>query len=347
MSVCIKIYLVTVTRSRLLGNDISKMSIPISKRIDEYITSAALEQVFKGKYSDKFLKTLDYQAGPLKNDPSGASWTLQLTSSFPPKKQRSEIICLFPNHDDKKKCVLRASSYLFLDNFNKAINTAFKSSLPETEYAERTKVAFVYGNCVFKCKEIEGTIYLVYAEYICRVNQGNVPNTGYEQCPLIINCDGQNNIKSIFILKPDVKSELDLWFLPHAPGNPIVRRPRDPIFVCETRPPEVPTKQIITLSRTEALKRITMHTKDPRTWGHFQKNAFVKDLDDDELEVDGFTWSEHQDMSLETVTDSPIQGELALIKEGTAVERDPFEDDDADDDGVEDEHSKGKLEIIV
>ncbi len=326
----------------------------LSKKLAEFVNSGALDHVFKGKHSHKFLKTLDYYSGPPKSDPTGAAWTIQLMSTFPDSKHRSEVICLFPNHKDAatrpKRRILRASSYFNLANFNIALNEKFGESLSKTDFADRIKVAFVYGQNVYVCKEVEGTIYLVYAEYICRVNQGNVPNTGFEQCPLIINCDGQSNIKSIFVLKSELKNEFDLAFLPFSPGNPVIRRPRDPIFVCETKPPEAAKREIKSLSRVIALQKITMTTTDTRRWVAFEKNVFVKEVGDDsaDLDVDGLSWSDdQQDVMIEGDMCETPRGVLSLIRDAAgAVERDPFEDDDDDEENINNDE-KQKQEYIV
>lgn len=303
--------------------------------IQEHITSRNIGPLFSGKQSQKVVKTLNYQNGPSEKDPFGACWTVQLMSVFP--KGRDEIICIFPNHKEEKKKIIKASSYFLLTSLNKDINLAFSNSHEKTGEHDRRKLAIAYGNCIFDCKEIQGSIYIIYAEYMTRVNQGNVPNTAYENFPLIVNVDGQNRLKSIFVLKKDVKYEFDLHFLPHAPGNPVIRWPRDPIFVCESKPEEQKKEEIPTLSRVVALQTITMPTKGVHTWLPYEKNVFLKEVkdnnDDDEDEGDNveLTLTDTPDEYFVDTSggEQPMQRTVSLLRGVTEVfERDPFEEDD-------------------
>jgi hypothetical protein len=219
---------------------------------------------------------------------------IYLTSEIP--KKHDDLVCLFPNHKDyknPKKQILRIAKYSYLSSFNKEINARIGNSLEETAVGMRIKFAVAYGNQVYICKDMTGPVYIVWATYVNRINLGNVAKTLNTMVPLIINTDGQYCIKSIFVLKKTVEHASDHELLPRAKGNPRVFLPREPIFVCESRPMEQLTTVIKTVSEREAIAAVTATTKPAKHWLAHEENVF-------ELREEGVLWNHDGSFPLHT-----------------------------------------------
>lgn len=240
--------------------------------IRQFIDDEDLQSIFTtSNGGGTFLKIVDYTHGAPDSDNFGGHYAIYLSSKIPKNEQ---LICLFPNRNNTRASILRASSYNYLSSFNKDINAAFVKSVEHTSIGQYTKFAVAYGDQVYACKSMTGTVYIVWASYVTRINVGNVANTIGKMVPLIINTDGVRHIKSIFMLRKSIQHASELELLPNAKGNPKVYIPKEPIFVCESHVVELPTYTIETVSEREVLSTITAETKNPIHWLARERNVF-------------------------------------------------------------------------
>jgi hypothetical protein len=110
---------------------------------------------------------------------------------------------------------------------------------------------------VIICKQISGTIYLLWAKYIVKINHNGQATVPQQNVPLIINFDGRAALKAVYILKKEITNDYDLDRLPVTDSSPTFTFDmRVPLFVCETRAekdvPRHNMTQLHTMSKKEA-----------------------------------------------------------------------------------------------
>lgn len=152
----------------------------------------------------------------------------------------NKLVCLFPNHKDRtneRKHVLHVNKFWSLSSLNKQINARFEASLDHTDGGGGSiKFAVCYGKHVYICSGIKGTIYLFWARYVNRTNHGNVPNTLFQDVPVIVNTTGSARVRCIYILRDEVLEDTDLLRIPITVDSPKFFQDRDvDLFVCEVR----------------------------------------------------------------------------------------------------------------
>lgn len=246
-------------------------TVKLSKIIQDKIADGNILHLFESRYNMNVTHTVRFPEEAPPEDAFMTRYVLQLGASIGSK---TELVCIFPNHPKEKSRILRASSCWSLDSLNKTINERFRESLEDTAHARRIKFAIAYGDVVYACADITGTIYVFWASYINVINNGNIANTQYREWPIVCNYNGQYKPKAIFIPKKEIMDTLsELHVLPMADRNPVLMFPKIPVLVCETKPPpEAPKMHIETLTRYEAMTISTMVTKDVMGWLPHQKN---------------------------------------------------------------------------
>jgi hypothetical protein len=227
-------------------------------------------------------------------------YSLYLSSALPSKRLLNEVACIFPNARDSV-AVVRSSSYTWLSSFNKAVNGALEASLHATDTTGNVKLAVCYGQHVFTCIGITGTVYIVWAEYINKTNPGRVANTIYNNVPVLLNLDGQGRFKAAFILKAvvrDATTSGDLDRLPITHNNPRILFPKDtPLFVCEA--PLIPRPHadsaaaaaaanggLTFMSRSEALAQMSLLSKPVVSGTNPFFSSVDYELDEDSVELE-------------------------------------------------------------
>lgn len=286
----------------------------------------------------RIVQTVEFQNAFVRESFNSASYQIMLSDKI---MNGEELICLFPNHREDSRQVIRPKSFYRLSSLNKAINASFASSLEQTEEGGNVKFAVCYGNHVLICKGITGTIYLCWASHICRVNSGNVANTAFRNVPCILNLDGQMRFKALYILKPDIRDESDLERIPITSRNPkLLFESSASLFVCEVRR-QKPQEGIFitTVSRERALKAVTATTKDHAIVMQRVTNQFEESVDNEEIGYatddgngGGLTASFGSDPDMGTpreVIHVPPVRLLAstppILRSDGEVERDPFD----------------------
>jgi hypothetical protein len=149
-----------------------------------------------------------------------------------------------------------------LHRFNKTLNERFKASLEESDDLADLKLAICYGGHIFRLRSITGTVYVLWARYIQHTNMGNVASIAYDVTPVVLNLNGKGVLKAVFILKPEVRFDSELYRVAVTADRPELLLPRTPLFVCEERAerPAPPESGIQTLSRRAALARVLNQT---------------------------------------------------------------------------------------
>lgn len=205
----------------------------LNKEIKDAIQSDNLIHLL----NDAFVAQVNF--GTTESDPdTTVVYRIHLLGDFP--KKRGDLICLFPNHLPHQRLSLDCASYRgffghsTLAAFNRDLNGAFAQSLENTVMSTNIKFAAAFGEHVFACKGIAGTIYIVWAKTIHTVTASNKLTEIAKNHPLLINCDGNGRLKAIFMFRKRVTTTPSL--LPLTKGNPILVIPADvELFVCEKR----------------------------------------------------------------------------------------------------------------
>lgn len=253
--------------------------VKLNPDIVRFIEDENLTALFNSPQGRLFHKQVDFFHPPLEQDAFNGRYQIYLSAKFP--KNRQELMFLFPNHKKSTKYqTIRANSYTFLSSLNKDLNDAFKDSLDETAVGGRIKFAIAYGQHLITCKDISGTIYVVWAKCITRINVGNVANNIARNVPLLFNLSGQCKVKAVYYMRNEIQHPSELDLMPMCRGNPLLMYPKAPIFVCESRPMEPPKRTIQTMSEREALEMVTQETNAPDAWIAREQNAFSCSSDD-------------------------------------------------------------------
>lgn len=221
------------------------------------------------------LRVVDFGVDPPVNDFQHNKYRIMLDNDIP--KGVANVVCVFPGHSKKTKRFLQTSAYgRDRDGFNLELNRRF-SATPEVDGQFKDKRFMVlYGSHCFFCKNITGSIMLVWAEYVTRINTSNVNSIPYKHVPIILNCDRKATVKAMYILKPLIENKpTELSLLPRARGNPVLLwHKRFSPFVCESRPDNAPEPTIHAVSKDEALSMVTQSTQDVGDWLHFERIPF-------------------------------------------------------------------------
>lgn len=234
--------------------------------------------------------TIDFTLNTVRQVFCNNLYTIFLTSSI---NKDHNLVCLFPNHKTENKQVLYSQKFYVLSSFNKSVNEALETSLEAD-----VKLAICYGNHIFLCKGLVGTVYLLWASHITRTNAASVANTLHQNVPVLINMDGQARVRSVFILKANVTEDADLDRLPVTVENPKLLFNKDiPLFVCEVKPLEQRTApslrdMVQTMTKREAMLRVTAPSRTPPSAFQQEKNPFAASIDMEEVyasEPDGGT----------------------------------------------------------
>jgi hypothetical protein len=113
------------------------------------------------------------------------------------------------------------------------------------------------------CVGITGTLYLLWARHVNRTNHGNVPNTLFNDVPVLVNMTGAARVRGIYILREEILEDADLLRIPITAESPTFLQDGDvDLFVCEVRDmaqplePTGPVGDSITL-RQKGFTRLT------------------------------------------------------------------------------------------
>jgi hypothetical protein len=321
----------------------------ITKDVRQCIEGADVVRLFTREKLMQYVRSVDFFLGEHVRNGDNGRYTLQLLGSFPARRERGELVCLFPLHPTPACQVLDSSGYYSLAAFNTELNARFRVS-GKNVHLGNVRFAVAYGENVFWCKEITGNIYVQWARHINRVNAGNVANTLFRNAPLIVTTDGNRRPTCMYVLRHErVQSESDLRLLPMERNNPTMLLPRVPLWVCDAAPDPLPHQPIYSISEREAQAVLTAPSRGPAAWLPFERNVFdtsgggsgaaaatspaLSVLDDGVLDV----IESPREIIMTRVRQPQVHVALFPTLRG-APEPNPFADDGDDDD--DDDHDK-------
>lgn len=233
-------------------------------------------------------RTVDFSQPPPKHDLQHNLFRVSLHSKFP--KKRENVVCLFPNQNAVSLRILESRHYSNRDEFNKELNRRFSTSEEETEQFKNNRLLIIYGNHCFVCSKISGTVYILWAERVTRINASNTASIPHVNAPIIFNCDGLGSIKSMYLLKPRIENKfIHLCLFPKTQGNPMLMYDKryNP-FVCEKRPEKFVDRKITTISQEDAQALMLQNTQNVDEWLPFERVPFshVQSTDEGVLEIE-------------------------------------------------------------
>jgi hypothetical protein len=142
------------------------------------------------------------------------------------------VVAIFPAHANEQ--IVFSNSFSSQAKWNKRLNYLLKESEMR---GNEMRLAVCYGNCVYCCDGIQGTVYVAWARVKTTTDAG-LPRLR-ENVPVIFNLTGMMTISSIFICKQDAPDQHSLARVPLDEHHVSIQMsPKNPIFVCETKPPQ-------------------------------------------------------------------------------------------------------------
>ena len=316
--------------------------IKLAHHITDAMVNGTICNMLKSKDTNECVRSVDFSERSPLEDTFGFGYTIHVSSTFP--KKRDALTCIFPNHKTEKRRVLRSDKYWYGTSYNVDINGCISESLDRTELGGYIKFAIAYGDQIYVCKNITGTVYVLWAT-VNRKNPGNVPCSVFKDQPILFNLDGQGTLKSLFLLRSKIDHSSNLTLLPLAYMNPVLLWPEKPVFVCETRPQKMEIRPLTTISYRAAKQRVTAQTKSASTWLRFERDGLDEDVDsatENKLigmsEVDlteEASWADTGDEDMytpRTVDDKPLRFQkisdgVCVIRSRGVGPRNPFDSD--------------------
>lgn len=236
----------------------------------------------------EFTKSVEFTAPQRQITAIGVKYIISLTTEM-----QQELVALFPKNRDMRKQVVSSQDFKSLNKWNRQLNAQLNNSLD----GYSTRIAIAYENHVYRLLHLSGTVYVLWADCINRINASNQANVSKRNCPVVVNMDGEARVKAIYVLNPNDTQTMQI-----SEGNPRLLLPAEPIWVCETRPPPTTIRNIRTIAKREALAMVAEQSVPASAWLHYQNAPFASS----DLEIEQETnW-----------TDSPREiFELRMIKD--------------------------------
>lgn len=258
----------------------------LSEHLQEIVDDGDLLRLFLGPQQRSIHRVVDFSKEPPKHDMQNNVYKILLRNSF--VETGSQVVCLFPNHNNKSKRILESKRYKSRDEFNKELNARFSESPEQTEQFKDHRLLVLYGTHCFICSKITGTIYIVWAEKVSKINASNTFTIPHTDVPLIFNLNGLNKIKSMYLLRSQIDNKpTDLSLFPLTKENPMLMYDihYNP-FVCEERPERFSKKNIHVVSSQEARAMVMQTTQDAVDWLPFERLPFAQVEDTGLVEID-------------------------------------------------------------
>jgi len=231
----------------------------LNPKLKELLTNGKHLEIFTHGHG-RILQKVDFKNQVLPGFSDMGKYKIKLS---PEINKNAEIACVLPNHPEPDKQVMFVHDYWSLDKFNKELNLRLKDSHSISDGVGTAQLAVCYGGHAYLCKGVTGTVYVVWSTHISVTNKSNVAATMSKGSPLIINKDGKQVYKGIYIMPLVVQDALgQLSRIPFGNGSPNIVFPTNSnIFVSETRTLTHRTQpKIKTMSASEAM--IFMITQD-------------------------------------------------------------------------------------
>ena len=265
----------------------------LSESLQEIIEDGDLLRLFLGPQQKSIHRSIDFGKSPPKHDMQNNTYRILLHNNFVSNESKrvgesKDVVCLFPNHTNKNKRILESKRYSSRDEFNKELNTRFKDSPEQTEQFKDHRLLILYGAHCFICSKLTGTVYILWAERVAKINASNTSTIPYVNVPIVFNLNSLNKIKSMYLLRPQIDNKPnDLALFPLTQGNPILmyNTGYNP-FVCEERPDQLSKKKIHVISQEEAHVMVMQSTQDTSEWLPFEQLPFSQTEDQGMVEIE-------------------------------------------------------------
>jgi hypothetical protein len=246
----------------------------VTKDVRRAIDNADVERLFTREKFLQYVRSVDFFLGEhIRNGDTGR-YTIQLYGKFPKRRDRGELVCLFPLHPTPECRVLDSRGYSSLADFNTKLNERLRVAGKNT-IVGNVRFAVAYGENVFWCKDITGNLYVQWATHINRVNAGNVANTLFRNAPLIISTDGKRRLTAMYVLRHErIQADSDLRLLPMERHNPTLLFPRVPLWVCDAAPEPLPQLPVYSISDKGAQAVLLAPSRGAAAWLPFERNVF-------------------------------------------------------------------------
>lgn len=271
----------------------------LSEHLQEIVDDGDLLRLFLGPQQKSIHRIIDFGKAAPKYDMQHNTYRILLRNnkSLPVEGIVRDVVCLFPNNDVKAR-ILESQHYSSRDDFNIELNQRFKNSIEHTEQFKDHRFLVLYGSHCFICGNITGTIYILWAERVVKINASNTTSIPYHDVPMIFNLDGQNKLKAIYLLRPHIDNKPnDLALFPLVSDNPVLiyNKMYNP-FVCEKRPEKLEKKKVHIVSQEEAYVMVMQTTQDVGEWITFEQLPFSQQSSNDqglvELDSPHLPWAE-------------------------------------------------------
>lgn len=233
--------------------------------------------LFRDKKLQGYGRPVDfYDCAQQAPDHRAPRYSVMLSGGFPEKKRRHDLFFVFPNHPNVKKQVMNTHQYWKTSSMNAELNARIQTSADASINAEDFRLAVAFGENVYWCKHIQGNVYVFYARFINRINEGNVANTIYTNVPVLLVTNGRRRPIGWYIFRPEpITSRLDCVPLTLTHGNPIMLYPKGPLFVCDGAPEQYIPRRIRSVSEDDAMAMMLRPTNDDElNWVSYEVNPF-------------------------------------------------------------------------
>lgn len=268
----------------------------LSETLQEIIEDGDLLRLFLGPQQKSIHRSIDFGKAPPKHDMQNNTYRILLHNNFVPNESKKvgsvsatkDVVCLFPNHTNKNKRILESKRYTSRDEFNKELNARFADSPEQTEQFKDHRLLILYGAHCFICSKLTGTVYILWAERVAKINASNTSTIPYVNVPIVFNLNRLNKIKCMYLLRPQIDNKPnDLALFPLTQGNPILmyNTGYNP-FVCEERPDQLAKKKIHVISQEEAQVMVMQSTQDTSEWLPFEQLPFSQLEDQGMVEIE-------------------------------------------------------------
>lgn len=264
--------------------------VELNKKLKELLTNGKHLELFTHNHG-RVLQKVDFHHEVVTDGFNAGTYKIMLSAK---KHAASEVACVLPNHPDADKQVMFVNDYWSMEKFNLDLNARLRESLEMSDLIGTAKLVVCYGNHAYLCQGIVGTAYIVWADCISYTNRTDVAAVLTKNTPLIVNKDGVQRYKGIFILKPVLQHDMDdeLSRIPIAKHTPEIIFPlASNIFCAESRIMKSQKPKIRTMSAREAYIRVTTQTDECISDISREMNPYEASLDYEDSTDNTMGWT--------------------------------------------------------
>ena len=210
------------------------------------------------------------------------------------RPENKDVWFIFPNHPVVKLRLLRASDYKKPESVNlqlqERLDTARQVNVPGLG---SFKVAVAYGECLYRLVGLEGTLYLLWAEYLKRQSGFHGLNLATDE-PLLWNMTGECKTSNVFWLRQSMESTQELQGLPLSESRLTVGlQVKYMPFIHETPPTNKNKTKVKTASRLQVVQTATTQVSKKKAGLYKGKSESEDEAETDDDSDSGLVESPH------------------------------------------------------